>query len=134
MALVIYRNCYSKWQAVFNFKQNPDNKNKKPPTYNPDKPNENREYMTSFSSERVGQSKFGGWNESGRKHFFRNAKTIHNNRIAHKARFAEVEKACYLRLQAKNKELHGKPEKPVKKRKSNEVDDDDDEAMDFMEV
>jgi hypothetical protein len=128
MGLTIYRNCRSKWNAMIDFRKT-KGKGVKFPKYKEGK-EENVEYRTPFTATDCGQSKYGGWNEEGRKYFTRLQKKILHYRKEHKERFAAVEKACYQRLQVAYNRQGEKPAQ--KKRKSLEMDDDDDPDMDCV--
>lgn len=131
ICLMLYRNSHKRWNLQIEFRKT--NKKGKFPKWTPKKPDENKDWIAPYCTSNGGTCRFGGWSEEGRKMFARLQIEINNNRLAHKERFAKEEKACCLRLQKANPDLHGATLAVApKKRKAVQLEEEDDEDFDFI--
>jgi hypothetical protein len=131
MCLTMYHNGRNKWNAQFEFRKT--NEKGPFPKFNPKDPEVNKEFSTPFCSANGGTSKFGGWNETGRQWYAKTQKALHQARSENKERFIQAEKESCKRLKAANAELHTKDYLPKpKKRKSDEIAEEDHSAYDFF--
>jgi hypothetical protein len=127
--LMLYKNGWSKWKAMIEWKKDMANKKKPYPKYNPKKPNENKAFATPFSSGNCGQQKYGGWNDEGKDFYMNLQCRIQDSRKANAANHLKEDKACVARLKFEYKNLYpaeedGESTKRGKKRKAMEVDED----------
>lgn len=125
LTVVMYKNAITKWNAMLKFNKT-RKKNQRYPTWNPRRPEENKEWRTPYSSAYSGQSKFGGWNTEGRKYFLDIQKKIIESREQNADRILQVEQESIARLFEQYKDVFGyDEERPSKKKKLNDDDDDD---------
>jgi hypothetical protein len=120
-ALVVYENCYKRWQAMLEFRKIPANKGKPMPKHKKSDP-ATEIYRGKFTDGAAGTARFGGWNVKGRNLFVKLTRKIALNRRENKEQIAGIE------MQIKNAALA----KKSKKRKA-EVMETAEEVSDDME-
>ena len=134
-ALLMYKNCKSKWEAMHKHDVIDKKKEKYPRYSKKQDPEKNLEWDTPYSDPTSGQNKFGGWRKKGKREYARLQKLVLAAR-GEKKRCREVDEATVARLFEENKDMHKKKNNSEgkKKRKAGEMEDDSSHDEDDFEI
>ena len=107
-ALLMYRNCVSKWNATHKFKMN---KTKGPqPRYSKKNKEENLEWKPRYTDSACGQNKYGGWVKQAKDDYMQLQKQFSTMRKEKADLCLLVETACCKRLQVLHRDKLRPPE------------------------
>lgn len=133
MTVLTYMNNHKKWNAMRKWhKENPGKGVHKCPRFSKKKPNENVEFQSEFSDCFVGNAKWGGWSDDGKKLFVTLQKEIIESRQNNFDRHVEIDNECVARLYEKYKDLHRSDGQPNKRQKTSNNVHDNDPAFEFV--
>lgn len=131
MAVLIYRNNWVKWNATHGFKKKFPGTNL--PRYSSKRPNMKLPFKEKYTStgNTVAHKKhpeWGGWSEEGRKKFVQLQAKVMASRRDNFDRHVEADEECIRRLYRKYPNLHQNEDRPNKKQKPVQDDDDEDDV------
>ena len=134
MTALTYINNYDKWNATRKWHlQNAGKKGVQCPRYSSKNKDVNVEFMAKFSDAAVGQAKWGGWSDEGKKLFVTLQKKVIESRAQNSDRHIRIDQECVDRLYHKFEALHkNSGREPKKAKTSEEVPPEDDPEFDFI--
>ncbi|KAL3909974.1 MAG: hypothetical protein SGARI_002343, partial [Bacillariaceae sp.] len=128
-ALLMYRNCVSKWNQMHIFKIK--KVKGKQPRYSKKRDQDNILWKTRYTDPACGQNKYGGWVKQGKQDYMMLQKKFAALRKDHAELCLAVETACCERLQVKHAASLRPPEDENLEKVPKPTADDDD--FEFME-
>jgi hypothetical protein len=134
MTALTYINNHGKWNATHKWcQQNAGRSGVNCPRYSSKNPDKHVNFMAKFSDASVGQAKWGGWSDEGKKLFVTLQKKIIESRNQNHDRHVQVDEECVERLYNKFADMHKNSGRDPKKNKTNpEIPLDDDPEFDFI--
>jgi hypothetical protein len=109
--VLMFENCYDKWQYMMEEKLAKRTPNKK-----------HKRMQTPYTDALAGQNKYGGWNVAGKKRFKALGDMIHAAQAKEPGHVKMVEEACLARLRAKHN-VGGKARKRAREEFEEEEED-----------